>query len=30
MEKKKNGICGAGILEKMFWQDDEKSFLLIQ
>jgi hypothetical protein len=30
MEKKENGIFYVGILEKIFWQDGEKSFFLIQ
>ena len=30
MEKEENRIFSAGILEIIFWKDDEKSFLLIQ
>jgi hypothetical protein len=30
MEKKEDRILGFGILEKIFWQDDEEPFLLIQ
>jgi len=30
VQKKKDGIPGHGILIKIFWQDDEKSLLLIQ
>jgi hypothetical protein len=30
MKKKENWIFGDGILEKIFWQDNEEPFFLIQ
>jgi hypothetical protein len=30
MKKKENWIFGVRVLEKIFWQDDEKTLLLIQ
>ncbi len=30
MEKKENWISSAGALEKIFWQNNEKTFLLLQ